>query len=167
MPEKKLKVYCETSFWSFLNGRPTPVQHVAVKQSATLKWWQEVAPLCEVYVSQQVNLESDGGDPEYAARRRKGFEGALRIDGMTPEIKELAATLLNAHAIPQTEPTDALHIATATVYGMDAVLTWNCKHMANPVALPKTVSTISKAGYECPVIITPMDFLDRKEEFGL
>ena len=135
MPEKKLKVYCETSFWSFLNGRPTPVQHVAVKQSATLKWWQEVAPLCEVYVSQHVNLESDGGDPEYAARRRKGFEGALRIDGMTPEIKELAATLLNAHAIP--------------------------------LALPKTVSTISKAGYECPVIITPMDFLDRKEEFGL
>ena len=46
---------------------------------------------------------------------------------MTPEIKKLAATLLNAHAIPQTEPTDALHIATATVYGMDAVLTWNCK----------------------------------------
>ena len=38
MPEKKLKIYCETSFWSFLNGRPTPVQHVAVKQSATLKW---------------------------------------------------------------------------------------------------------------------------------
>ena len=92
MPGKKLKVYCETSFWSFLNGRPTPVQHVAVKQSATLKWWQEIAPLCEVYVSQHVNLESDGGDPEYAARRRKGFEGALRIDGMTPEIKELAAT---------------------------------------------------------------------------
>ena len=30
MPEKELKVYCETSFWSFLNGRPTPVQHVAV-----------------------------------------------------------------------------------------------------------------------------------------
>ena len=45
-PEKKLKVSCETSFWSFLNGRPTPVQHVAVKQSATLKWWQAVAPLC-------------------------------------------------------------------------------------------------------------------------
>ena len=67
-------------------------------------------------------------DPEYAARRRKGYEGALRLDGMTSEIKELAATLLNAHAIPQTEPTDALHIATATVYGVDVVLTWNCRH---------------------------------------
>jgi len=39
--KKKLKVYCETSFWSFLNGRPTPLAHIAVKQAATLKWWQE------------------------------------------------------------------------------------------------------------------------------
>ena len=22
--QKRLKVYCETSFWSFLNGHPTP-----------------------------------------------------------------------------------------------------------------------------------------------
>ena len=40
MAEKKLKVYCETSFWSFLNGRPTSVQHVAVKQFATLKGYE-------------------------------------------------------------------------------------------------------------------------------
>ena len=40
MADKKLKVYCETSFWSYLNGRPTPLQHIAVKQAATLQWWQ-------------------------------------------------------------------------------------------------------------------------------
>ena len=34
---KKLKVYCETSFWSFLNGRPTPLAHIALKQAATLR----------------------------------------------------------------------------------------------------------------------------------
>jgi len=58
-------------------------------------------------------------------------------------------------------------MATVTVYQMDVLLTWNCKHMANPVALPKTISTIAKAGYQSPVIITPEDFLSRKEEFGL
>lgn len=42
--ERKLRVYCETSFWSFLNGRPTPLQHIAIKQAATLQWWQEIAP---------------------------------------------------------------------------------------------------------------------------
>ena len=46
--EKKLKVYCETSFWSYLNGRQTPLQHIAVKQAATLQWWQEIAPKCEI-----------------------------------------------------------------------------------------------------------------------
>ena len=65
------------------------------------------------------------------------------------------------------EPTDALHIATATIYQMDVLLTWNCKHMANPVALPKTILTIARSGYQSPVIITPEDFLNRKEEFGL
>lgn len=79
----------------------------------------------------------------------------------------LAKSLLSAHAVPETEPTDALHIATATIYQMDVLLTWNCKHMANPVALPKTISTIARSGYRSPVIITPEDFLNRKEEFGL
>jgi len=49
--EKKLRVYCETSFWSFLNGRPTPLSHIAIKQAATLQWWQEIAPKCMLFVS--------------------------------------------------------------------------------------------------------------------
>ena len=32
--ETKLKVYLETSFWSFLNGRPALLLHVAIKQAA-------------------------------------------------------------------------------------------------------------------------------------
>lgn len=34
--EKKLKVYCETSFWSYLTGRPTPLAHIALKQASSL-----------------------------------------------------------------------------------------------------------------------------------
>ena len=36
--EGKLKVYCETSFWSYLNGGRTILPHIAVKQAATLQW---------------------------------------------------------------------------------------------------------------------------------
>ena len=42
----------------------------------------------------------------------------------------------------------------------------NCRHMANPVTLPKTAMIIRDAGYCCPIIITPTEFLERKEEFG-
>ncbi len=73
---------------------------------------------------------------------------------------------MEKHAVPQTEATDASHIAVAAVYGMDVLLTWNCRHMANPVTLPKTAETILEAGLHCPVIITPGEFLQRKVEFG-
>lgn len=52
------------------------------------------------------------------------------------------------------------HIATTAVYGMDGLLTWNCKHMANLVTLPKTASVSAKVGYECPKILTPKDALE-------
>ena len=164
--EKKLKVYCETTFWSYLNGRPTPLQHIAIKQAATLQWWQEIAPRCALFVSQYVNTESSEGDPVRAELRRKSLAGIAAIDGAGDEVVNLAESLMNGHAVPNSAPTDAFHIATAAVKGMDVLLTWNCKHMANPVTLPVTASIIAKAGYRCPVIITPSDFIERKEEFG-
>lgn len=162
--EKKLKVYCETTFWSFLNGRPTPLQHIAVKQAATLKWWQDIAPTCEIFISQYVSVESRDGDPVRAELRRKSLEGIAAVDGANDEVVNLAEALMKGHAVPDSEATDAFHIATAAVTGMDVLLTWNCRHMANPVTLPMTASIIAKAGYRCPIIITPSEFIERKEE---
>ncbi|MDO5012640.1 MAG: type II toxin-antitoxin system VapC family toxin [Pseudomonadota bacterium] len=165
--EKKLKVYCETSFWSFLNGRPTPLAHIAVTQAATLQWWQEIAPKCEIYISQYVNREARGGDTERAALRCESMCGVSAVDASIPNVTELANLLMHGHAVPDCESTDAIHIAAAAVYGMDVLLTLNCKHMANPVTLPVTATIIAKAGYRCPIVITPGDFLERKEEFAL
>ena len=77
----------------------------------------------------------------------------------------LSEKLLTRHAVPASEGTDASHIATAAVCGMDVLLTWNCRHMANPMTLPKTAMIIGREGYSCPVIITPQEFLDRREAF--
>lgn len=165
--ERKLRVYCETSFWSFLNGRPTPLQHIAVKQAATLQWWQEIAPKCEIYISTFVDDEAEDGNPLRAEMRCKSMEGCVSLDPSPSEIAELSRRLTAGHAVPEGETTDASHIAVASVYAMDVLLTWNCRHMANPVTLPKTSAIIAKAGFDCPVIITPADFLERRKEFGL
>ena len=37
--KQKLKVYCETSFWIYLTGRPSAVQKTAYWQSLTRIWW--------------------------------------------------------------------------------------------------------------------------------
>jgi hypothetical protein len=142
------------------------LQHIDIKQAATLQWWQEIAPKCDVFISQYVNAESKNGDPIRAELRQKSFEGISAIDGASDDVITLAEALMKGHAVPVSEATDAFHVATATVGGMDVLLTWNCKHMANPVTLPVTASIIAKAGYRCPVIITPLDFIERKEELG-
>ena len=164
--KQRLKVYCETTFWSYLNGGSTPLEHIAVKQAFTHRWWEEIAPSCEIFVSNFVDEEAKDGDKQFAERRLDSIAGAATLDGLVKPVRDLANVLMDGHAVPDTEATDASHIATAAVYGMDVLLTWNCRHMANPVTLPKTAMLVCKAGYTCPIIVTPQEFLDRKEEFG-
>ena len=158
----RLKVYCETSFWSYLTGRPSTDRKAAYWQSLTRLWWEDAAPRCAVFISQHVLNEAADGNPELARRRIEACRDMEMVDGTTPKVDALARHLLAAHAVPESEVTDAYHIATASVHNMDVLLTWNCRHMANRFALPKTISVVNAAGYSCPAIVTPEDFL--KEE---
>ncbi|MBQ6246596.1 MAG: type II toxin-antitoxin system VapC family toxin, partial [Kiritimatiellae bacterium] len=164
---KKLKVYCETSFWSWLASDPATAPAKAIRQAYTHKWWQEVAPLCDIFVSQHVFDEAQRGDARLAERRYRLYSGQKQLDGYFDDVVSLAQLLQNGHAVPENETTDALHIATAAYYGMDVLLTWNCRHMANPITLPKTATIIVKAGYDCPAIMTPHQFLEHREEFEI
>ena len=76
------------------------------------------------------------------------------------KIEEVAKALISEHALPENEATDAYHIATAAFYGMDVLLTWNCRHMANEFTLPKTYGVLRDAGLKCPVIITPKRYME-------
>ena len=95
-----------------------------------------------------------------AERRQQCMTSAQFVDGMIESVENLARLLQEGYAVPKTEATDAAHIATASIYGMDVLLTWNCKHMANLITLPKTASVIAANGYECPKILTPKDALE-------
>ena len=84
--EIKLKVYLETSFWSFLNGHPTPLQHIAIKQATTLQWnlamennWNYEDPMDEIYAIRRMISERYGHDVRRiaaAARERMKREEA-------------------------------------------------------------------------------------------
>ena len=67
----------------------------------------------------------------------------------------LAEMLLRETAVPRTSFDDALHIAVAAVNRMDFLVTWNCKHIANAVTMPKIYKVCQDAGYSCPLICTP------------
>ena len=45
------------------------------------------------------------------------------------------------------------------LYGLDYLLTWNCKHIANPYIQKKLSQIADSLGYELPTICTPYEML--------
>ena len=71
------------------------------------------------------------------------------------DVYQLADKLVKRLPLPVKTAADSLHIAIATVHGMDYLLTWNCTHIANAALRTGIEKVCREAGYETPVICTP------------
>lgn len=79
---------------------------------------------------------------------------------VSPEAVALAERLLAAGALPAKARTDALHLGVAAIGGMDYLLTWNCRHLANAATQDRIEDVCRAAGYEPPRICTPQELDD-------
>ena len=99
------------------------------------------------------------GDAEAAAERAV-FLGNIPVVGVNDEVLALAQSLMIEIPLPEKADVDAVHIAVAAVNGLDYLVTWNCKHIANP-ALRGIIETVCRvAGYVAPVICTPPELIE-------
>ncbi len=67
--------------------------------------------------------------------------------------------MLSHKAIPEKCPEDAMHIAIASVYNIDYIVTWNFKHINNPFTKKKINKIIIDAGYINPVMCSPEELI--------
>jgi hypothetical protein len=74
-------------------------------------------------------------------------------------VEELATQFLTKSNLPPKAADDAIHIAVATIYSLDYLLTWNCKHIANAQIQKKLAQISLDAGYELPTICTPYELM--------
>jgi predicted nucleic acid-binding protein len=132
---------------------------VAAHQRLTHMWWEERGPRFELVISELVYREAAAGDP-VAARTRLEAVAKLRMLTVAEEAVSLAGLLTTKGPIPLEYGADALHIAIAAVNGMDYLLTWNCKHLANAAHRGRIESLVEGAGYVCPVICTPEELME-------
>ena len=113
----------------------------------------------DLYVSRLVVTEAAGGDEE-AVQRRAAFLAPIPMLAITDAAGQLAASLVDSKAVPRKAAEDALHIAVATVHGVDYLLTWNCRHIANAAMRQAIDRACRLAGYEPPVICTPEELMN-------
>ena len=62
--------------------------------------------------------------------------------------------------LPDKADVDALHVAVATVHGVDYLLTWNCKHIANATLRHQIETVCRDHGFEPPTICTPQELME-------
>lgn len=154
----KPKVYVETSIPSYLTAWRSRDIVIAGNQETTKEWWDRRDDF-ELFISEFVLVEVASGAPEAAERRLAVLNGIPEIE-ITAEVELIAQRLLAQASLPSRARVDALHIAIATLGGMDYLLTWNCAHIANPAFRGRIETVIRSFGYEPPIICTPLELLE-------
>lgn len=128
----KTKLYLDTSIPSAYFDSSKPV-----RQLITQKWFEHDAADYELFISSLTVEEIE---------RMQNIEKMMKIKELiatsgvsflefSPVALSLADEYLKHGAIPPSEPEDAYHIAIATVHGIEALASWNFKHIVsiNPI----------------------------------
>lgn len=151
-------VYIETSILGYLTARPSRDLVVAANIEITREWWDKRRSFFQLYSSQAVVKETSQGDVEIASQRLEIIHNLALLD-LNQSVLDLAEQFLERGSLPAKADVDAVHIAAATVHGMDYLLTWNCKHIANAQIQRKLAEISFDLGYELPILCTPYELL--------
>jgi hypothetical protein len=152
-------VYIETSILGYLTARPSRDIVVAANIEITREWWDTRRSDFQLYSSQAVVKETSQGDAAIASQRLEILRDFLLLD-LNQSVLDLAEQFLSHSNLPTKADVDAVHISAATVHGMDYLLTWNCKHIANAQIQGKLADISLDFGYELPILCTPYELLE-------
>jgi hypothetical protein len=156
---KRRSIYIETSFISYLASRRSRDLVASAWQEISHEFWDLHRGKFDLFTSELVVEECSMGDVGAVESRLAYLRGIPEVP-IDEEVKILAATILAKGGVPQRAEIDALHIAVATVTGIDYLLTWNCRHLNNPVTKPRVRDICHSRGYTCPEICTPLEITE-------
>ncbi len=152
---RKLKLYIETSTWNFFFADDAPRE-----MDVTKEFFDLIQKGCyEVYISDVV-LDEIRDAPETKKDQLLGLVekcNPIEIE-VTSEAKDLAAKYIEKKIVPEKKENDALHVAIATVNEVDAIVSWNYRHLANLRKTELFNAANLEEGYLKRIeIVTPME----------
>lgn len=156
---KKLRLYLDTSIFNFAFA-----DDALHEKEVTLKLIAEIKKgKYEVYISTIVLREIKEA-PEDKARQLIELINDLQPLELEfdKECYELASEYIKRGIIPQKYEDDAFHIAVATVNGMDALISWNFKHIVKLKTKREVTGTNLLMGYKEIEIYSPLEVTDNE-----
>ncbi|MEQ8169537.1 MAG: PIN domain-containing protein [Candidatus Eremiobacterota bacterium] len=153
---KKLKLYLETSIWSYYYS-----EDIQCKMEATREFLQVVRKgNYDIYISRFVYQEINNTEDFKRNQLLKLICAYKPVElEVTSEAYKLADKYIKTHTLPRSSHTDAMHVATASIYNLDALISWNCRHLANLNRKSRINGINIQNNYKAIDIITPMEVM--------
>ncbi len=149
-------VYIETTIVSYLVANPSRDPILAAHQQLTRRWWQDERQRYQCVTSREVLREASLGDAEMSRRRGAALAG-LAILAVDDSARGLARAILAGQLLPPAAMSDAIHVVVASQQRVDILLTWNCRHLANPHLLGRLRTFLAGHALVLPEICTPIE----------
>lgn len=157
----KRSVYIETTIPSFYHEVRTEPEMIARRES-TRRWWAEESSGYDLMISAFVLGELRAGEFPGKADALKLID-ALPLLEIVTEIESIAAVYAARGLMPRSDMGDAYHLATASFYACDFLLTWNCRHLANANKIQHIRAVNAELGLAIPTVTTPDLLLSERE----
>ena len=146
-------VYIETTVVSYLVARPSPDLVLAAHQQVTRDWWESGRTHYQCVASEEVVREASLGDADMAQLRLAAL-ATITILPVNSAARQLATDIIRAGLLPSAAIADALHAAIASLNRVDILVTWNCRHLANPNLVGTLRAFVAGRGFTLPEICT-------------
>jgi predicted nucleic acid-binding protein len=154
------KVYLDTTIPSYLFDNRKDIRFLI---DITKKWWNKESQKFLITTSENtINELSRGHYPQ----KEKILEFALKLNILPfqPEISEIVKIYIENYLMPKDFEGDAMHLAYASIYKIDFLLTWNCNHLANANKKSHIRFINTKLGLFIPEIITPFELFEENKD---
>ncbi len=155
--EFQKRIYIETTIPSFYYTLRTDAES-RVRQKWTRQWWNEYAGIFTLTSSVAVIEEINRGTSDKIQDRIDLLKD-VELLPITGYIENIARIYIDRLVMPRDPSGDALHLAIASFHNVDALLTWNCRHLANANKIHSIRQINQELGLFVPELTTPLNYL--------
>lgn len=121
---------------------------------ATRRWWDDLRHEHELFTSEAVIAELQQPQFVFSKQAIDLMADVPRLP-LSDEIRGVVSVYLEHQLMPKGDAGDAFHLAFASVHELDYLLTWNCRHLANPRKVTHITVINRRLGLLTPTILTP------------
>lgn len=148
--DRPLKLYLDTSVPSHLFARDDPKKRLITERFFKMSGHRDYI----FFISGVVIREIEKAPMPKRILLLDSLKGMELLE-LNEESERLAAAYLSQGALPQSSSEDARHIAVATCHNLDAIVSWNFKHLVN-LRRTKRVNLVNEQmGYKHIEIVSP------------